>query len=263
MRTVIAMCVVLGTLSNVVGAQQATRTRRPSPAPAPAPAPAAKAPLATSKGTRTSLGVRIGTLGLGADLSRLVTDHIGVRASANVMTLNRQYFEEQRRNGDPFNLEDNVNWDITVKNTSFSGMLDFYPGARGSFRISAGAMTNPFKGDGVGAITQDSTYILIGAVRPASVVGDLLASVRYANVLPYVGLGFGTPASKARGLSVTFDIGAAIGRPTVSLTSTTAATTTHPSLVTLLARREADWQADYLDKAPVYPVLSLGLAYRF
>jgi hypothetical protein len=258
MRFRIAVVVLAGAAPYAMLAAQATGARRPVRAPeSTRPAPAAVAPTRANTESQTSIGLRVGTLGVGAELSRLLSDHIGLRVGASYLKLRH----ERRFNA----LEANsIDWDVTLKGTAFSGLLDWYPGKRGVFRFSAGAMTNPGKGDGVGVIVADSAYSLAGRkYRPASIIGDLIASGTYSSVLPYVGLGFGTPASKHRGVGFICDLGVAIGRPTVTLTSTNAATTTNPTLRQDLAARQEEWKTDVVDRIPVYPVLSLGVAYRF
>ena len=283
MRLAIAVILIAGATPCCLRAQS-TRTRRPDPATTPAPTPAPKpapapSPAPTSKPTaaptreattapklagtesHTSLGLRISTLGVGAEISHLLNDHIGVRASANYLTVNRRVLEEDRGIN---NSQDDVNWDFRLKGAAFSGLLDWYPGRRGVFRFSAGVVTNPLKGTGLGVITKDSTHDLSSTVyRPASIVGDYIASAKYSSVLPYLGFGFGTPASQRHGLGFICDIGAAIGRPTLAFTSTTAATTTNPTLRRDLAAKQAAYQTETLDRIPVYPIVSLGVAYRF
>jgi hypothetical protein len=259
MRFRIAVVVLAGVTPYGMLAAQSTAARRPVTAPQPTrrPAPAAVAPANASTESQTSIGFRVSTLGIGAEVSRLLSDHIGLRVGASYLKLSRNYVD------DAYNLN-SVDWNITAKGTAFSGLLDWYPGKRGVFRLSAGAITNPGKADGVGVILLDSAYSLSSTIyRPASVVGTLVAAGKYASVLPYVGLGFGTPASGHRGVGFICDLGVAIGRPTVTLTSTTAATTTNPTLRRDLAAKQAEWQTDVADKIPVYPVLSLGVAYRF
>jgi hypothetical protein len=145
-------------------------TTRPAPAPAPAtdptPAPAAKPaakPAATtqraalakaaSTESNTSIGLRIGTLGLGAELSHLLNDHIGVRASAHYLRLNHNLEDisdfTQLSGATTVFVPSRVQWVGKLNTTSFSGMLDWYPGRRGVFRFSVGAMSAPAKATAV------------------------------------------------------------------------------------------------------------------
>ena len=105
-----------------------------------------------------------------------------------------------------------------------------------------------------------SVYTINGRDNTASQVGTFTLSAKYSSVLPYAGPGFGTPASRSHGIGVVFDIGAAIGKPAVVLNSSNAAST--PGLAAAL-RAENATALDSASKLPVWPVVSLGLTYRF
>jgi hypothetical protein len=93
-----------------------------------------------------------------------------------------------------------------------------------------------------------------------SQVGTLTATAEWGSALPYVGFGFGTPAAPSSGLGVVFDVGAAIGKPTVALTATGAGSNSQlqSDLTAQIAKANDD-----ASKIPVYPVISLGFAFRF
>lgn len=203
--------------------------------------------ISAQSGSQTSIGVRVGTLGVGAEVSRLLNDHLGLRAGANYFNLTRTQEEED------------ITYDATIKLQAFSGILDWYPGKRGSFHLSVGAMSNPASLTGVGQ--PNGNIITINDVDYTQAqIGTLTATIEYASVLPYVGLGFGTPASSKSGFGFLFDIGAAIGKPSVLLSSSNSAA--NAALRADLAAEQATLQDD-AGKAPIWPVISLGLSYRF
>ena|SRR5438309_1480446 len=84
---------------------------------------------------------------------------------------------------------------------------------------------------------------------------------KFKNAGPYLGFGFGTPANTGGGLKLLFDLGAIITKPTISLTSTGAAS--NAQLAADLQAQETKTQHDVRKYLKVYPVLSLGLGYRF
>jgi hypothetical protein len=255
MRVLPVVVLILGIgQSGSLGAQ-ATTGRRPVSRPAATKPPAVvEQTRAPSAGTNTSLGLKLGTTGIGVELSRLLGAHVGVRIGAayNNLTLG-------------FTDTDGVDWDGTFKSSAFTGVLDFYPGARGAFRLSLGAMTAPVKLNAVGEILNDSLHVLVSRAypRPKQTIGTLIGDLKYGSVLPYVGIGVGTPAAPNRRVGFIFDLGVAIGKSTVSLTSTAAATTTSPTLRADLAQKQEEWQTEVSDKIPVWPMLSFGMAYRF
>ena len=209
---------------------------------------ASPAAPAQSSGSSTSIGLRVGTLGLGLEISHLLSDHIGLRVGGNYLSLNQKRTEES------------ITYDATAKLQSFSGLLDWYPGRRGAFHISAGAVTNPLTVDGVGVPEGGSSYTINGRDYTASQVGTFTSTAKFGSVLPYVGIGFGTPASKSHGIGVLFDVGAAIGKPTVVLNSSNAANV--PGLAADI-RAETVKVQDSANALVVWPVVSLGLTYRF
>lgn len=92
-------------------------------------------------------------------------------------------------------------------------------------------------------------------------VGVLTLEGKFPSVGPYAGIGFGTPATRHSAIKFLFDLGAVIGQPSLTLTSTGAAT--NAQLASDLTAQRNKTQKDVRDIAKVYPVLSFGLAFRF
>lgn len=252
------LCAVV--LPCALGAQ-ASGTRRPAPRPAPgqpapAPAPAVTQSMSAGKAksteTNTSLGLKLGTLGIGGEIARLVSPHLGLRATVNWATGSYSRYDDE-----------GVTWSYQPDNVSYAALLDIYPAQRGSFRLTLGATSNPMKGKAVGRIDVDPYYIYADSfINPRSQFGELVGRGTYGDVLPYVGIGVGSPASSRHGFGFVMDIGAAIGKPTVTASSTSGAAATDARVRAALAGRQAEWQ-DTADHVPVYPVVSMGISYRF
>ena len=82
---------------------------------------------------------------------------------------------------------------------------------------------------------------------------------KFNAVGPYVGVGFGTPATRGNALKFVFDLGAVIGQPTVSLSATGGAFAQGSVPYNDLQVQQMTTQQD-LNKLKVYPVISFGLA---
>lgn len=85
------------------------------------------------------------------------------------------------------------------------------------------------------------------------------AKVKLPTVMPYLGLGFGhKPVSK--GFGVTFDIGVAYGRPrtTYSVPEIYTAFTSAQNIA-----EQEQKISDKVERYKLYPVLQLGVTYRF
>lgn len=196
-----------------------------------------------------SIAFRFGTLGLGAEVNKLLMNHVGVRVGAN-------YFKFSKTKD-----QSNVTYDAKLKLQAFSALVDLYPGSRGSFHLTGGIMTDPAKVNATGKPTASGTFDLNGNTYSTAQVGTLTAEVKYPSVVPYVGIGFGTPAKSGGALGFLFDIGATIGKATVALDATGAAS--NPTLAADLQAQETKTQHDVQKYAKIYPVIQFGIAYKF
>lgn len=195
-----------------------------------------------------SVALRLGTLGLGLEAGKLLTNHIAARVGAN-------YFKKSTTHD-----QTGITYDASIKLQAVSALLDYFPGNRGSFHLTGGIMTDPAKIEGAGKPTANGTFKINDNTYTSAQVGTLTGNIKFPGVGPYLGLGFGTPARSGGALKFIFDLGAVIGKPKFNLSSTGAAS--DPGLAADLKAQEKSTQDD-LDKLKVYPVLSLGLAYRF
>jgi hypothetical protein len=208
-------------------------------------APVAMSMAQGSSGQTSDLAidVRIGTLGIGPEISKLVTPHVGVRAGINFFSESHTF------------TQSNANVDATLKLKAVTGLVDFYPGARGVFHLSAGVMTNPITVTGTG--TPSGNITINDRQYTSAQVGTMTVTGKFPSASPYVGLGFGTPAASHSGFHFGLDLGAGIGKSKVSLASTGAAV--NSTLSSDLAAQAETIQ----NRLPVYPVVALGIGYRF
>ncbi|MES2123614.1 MAG: hypothetical protein V4503_02885 [Gemmatimonadota bacterium] len=204
---------------------------------------------AAAHGSDISIAVRVSTLGFGAEVSKLVTSHLGVRVGANTYSLTKNVDQSD------------VTFDAKLKMKALTALVDFYPGNRGSFHLTGGLMTNPVNITAVGQPKANGTFTINDREYTTAEVGTLTGTGEWASALPYVGIGFGTPANSHKGIKFIFDLGAGIGKSTIALTATGAAN--NAQLQSDLNAQVAKTQKDVDKYAKVYPVLSFGLAYRF
>jgi len=208
-----------------------------------------RTPLLLAQHKDVSVAFRFGTLGFGPEVAKLLTSHIDARVGANFF----KYSKTKANSG--------ITYDATLKLQAFSALIDFFPSNRGSFHLTGGIMTDPAKITGEGKPTASGTFEINGNTYTTAQVGNLTGSVKFPGVDPYVGLGWGTPATMGGALKFIFDLGVAIGTAKVKLTSTGAAS--NPQLASDLQAQVKTTQDDLDKYAKVYPVLSFGLAYRF
>lgn len=194
------------------------------------------------------LGVKAGTLGLGAEITKSFTETINGRVG-----FNSYKFTTSGKEGD-------VDYDIDMKWQSTALLLDWHPGG-GSFRLTAGYMLNGNKLDMKAKPT--GTYDIGGTPYDASEIASLTGSVTFSNG-PYVGLGWGNAGKAGFGFSV--ELGAVYqGAPDVTLSSqcSASALVCNDSTLAEDLAREQQKAKDSLDSFKWYPQIAIGISYGF
>lgn len=204
---------------------------------------------AGTRGSDVSIAVRVSTLGFGAEVSKLVTSHLGVRLGANTYSLTKNVDQS------------NVTFDAKLKMKALTALVDFYPGSRGSFHLTGGLITNPVEITAVGQPTANGTFTINDRTYTTAQVGTLTGTGKWPKMSPYAGIGFGTPANSHKGIKFIFDLGAAVSKSTIALTAT--GTANNAQLQSDLNAQVAKTQKDIDKYAKVYPIFSFGLAFRF
>jgi len=196
-------------------------------------------------------GVRLGTPGLGFELTKSLSSRANVRMGGNLFGKYR-YSAEQS----------DVSYDLTFKLRSGAALLDFHPGG-GAFRLSAGVLYNKAQIDG--AARTSGTYRIGGTSYTGAEVGTLSAAVRFRrSFAPCFALGFGNAVGRGRRLTFSVDTGVALqGSPVTDLT-TTGPISTDAHFQTELARERGEVDRELAKNYyKYYPMIALGAAYRF
>ncbi len=195
-----------------------------------------------------ALGVKAGTLGLGAEATVGLLPALNLRAGANTFSVD---FET--------NTSD-IDYDLEVDMLSFPVVIDLHPFKDSGFRISAGVLFNKNKANAEGS--SQSSYTIGGTEYTAAELGTLTGKIDYNDLAPYVGIGWGNAVGKNKQWSFSFDFGVVFqGKPNIDL----AANGPLASDPTFQANLTKEKQAleDELDDYKYYPVISLGITYKF
>jgi hypothetical protein len=212
--------------------------------------PAQQPPVGPGDYHDASLALRVSTLGPGLEMGKLLTGHLSVRVGANYFTVNRTQSQSD------------ISFDASIKLQGISALVDLYPSGRGAFHLTGGIITNPLTFSGTGVPTSSGTFKINGDTYTSSQIGILTANGKFPSVGPYVGLGFGTPSrSGRRPFAFVFDLGAVVGKPRFELNATGAAT--DPQLAADIQAQTAKTKHDIHKFIKGYPVVSMGLVYRF
>ena len=196
-----------------------------------------------------ALGVKAGTLGAGLDLTVGLAPSFNLRAGVQGFSLTRTF------------TENDVSYDGKASLASGWLLLDVHPGGKGT-RISIGGVYSRNKLTGTSNKT--GTITLNGVAYPVASVGTIDGEATANEVCPYVGLGWGNAVAPGSPLRFAFDIGVVYqGSPKIAL----AAHPVNPALVPPSFHADLEKERvkieDDASKYKFYPVLSLGLSYRF
>jgi len=198
--------------------------------------------------TGLGVGAKVGTLGFGGDVIGRINDSLNMRLGLQ---------------GISYNYDDtysNIDYDTDLK--LFSGMLlaDWFPFSN-NFRLSAGLMVNDNEVTLTGR-PRHGTFNIGGVTYPAYLVGSLTGTVDFNSIAPYAGIGYGGVFSDKSNWSFFFDLGVLFqGSPNVSY-SANGPLASDPVFQAQLEKERKELEDD-IDEYKYYPVLSMGVTYKF
>lgn len=188
---------------------------------------------------------KVGTLGVGAELTAPIANGITGRVGLNMFS----YSVNTTRS--------TVNYDMKLQLQTVSALADWYP-MDGGFRTSAGLFYNNNKGT-FNALPTAGSYTINGVATPSTSVGTLNGSMTFNSIAPYIGIGWGNPVAKGKGWGFVADVGVMYqGTPKASLTTTS----TILAVQTNVAAEQAKLQSA-LNGFTWYPVATVGLSYQW
>jgi hypothetical protein len=193
------------------------------------------------------LGIKVGSLGIGAELTKSLTKKVNVRVGGNLF--NYSYS----------GTEDDIEYDFELKLKNFQGLIDLHPSG-GAFRLSGGLVSNSNVLDAKGLAT--GNYDIGNGTYTSSEVGTLTAKVDFKRAVPYAGIGFGNAGSEGKGVGFIFDLGVVFqGAPNAALTANGSASG-RAQFQSDLRLEEANLQED-LKVFKYYPVIAIGISFKF
>lgn len=194
------------------------------------------------------IDAHVGLLGYGSELSYSINDDFAVRGQFNRYSHTYSKAEEQ------------INYNFGLNLKTYGVLFDWHPMA-GSFRVTAGYFSN--KNDIFAlALPGASGYTINGHNYDTNQVSSLGGDITFNSGAPYFGIGWTTIGTKDTGLGFEFDLGALMqGSPKVTLMAKGTATS-NATFQNDLQQENAKFQSD-VDSFKTYPVIALGLVYRF
>ena len=203
--------------------------------------------FAESGYSRLAVGVKGGTLGGGLEGTVKIHDQFNARIGINGF------------NFDYDGTEDDVEYDFELKLFTVSALVDWFPFSN-NFRLSAGFLVN---GNEINASAKGAADYTIGDVTyTSSQVGTLSGNIDFNDLAPYLGVGYGNPFGSDGNWMLTLDFGVMYqGSPDVNL-SADGLLANNPTFLADLKKEEDNLQDD-ISAFKFYPVIALGITYRF
>jgi hypothetical protein len=197
---------------------------------------------------------KAGTLGYGGGVGINLTDSIRLRGEYTAASFS------------PSDIDtDDVTYDPDLDLKSGGLMLDWHP-FHGTFRLTAGLLANGNELKVNGEPTSGSTYTINGQTYTASQIGTLKGKVDFNSTAPYLGIGWGDALDKNGHFTFMADIGVMFqGSGNVKLQASCGSAVTPTQCAQIganVAAEEKDLE-DEISDYKYWPVLSVGLGYRF
>lgn len=212
---------------------------------------AAAPAFAQSGSGRFALGAQIGTTGVGAEGQFRVSDHLTLRAAADVFR-----YDEEFETGD-------IAYDGELDFTTGGAFIDLHPFGNALF-VSAGGYAGERTVQVTGAPNRD--VVIAGQVFPPARFGRLVGEADFGGFAPFVGVGYNNTFRTGGRLGFKILAGAAFGEdPTVDLRREGGDVLT-PAIQAQFdaeAEREERELEQELEEFKTLPVVQLGLTYRF
>lgn len=200
---------------------------------------------------------KAGTLGAGVELTVGLSRQVNARLGANAFS----YSDRREASG--------IEYDGEARLRTGTAWLDWHPGGAG-FRFTGGVVYNDTAIEGSSLPPASGIYDIGGVPVPANLVGTLDATVEFDPLVPYAGLGWGNAVGPNERFGLFLDFGVIFqGKADVTLIPRIPAGSpinTTPgareALDILLRREEQDLEEEAADY-DLYPVVAIGLSYRF
>ena len=205
-----------------------------------------------------TVGPQIGTLGLGLNAGYQYSDYLKFRANTNYLP----YSRSDEVNG--------INYKADLDYFTIGALADVHPFA-GNFRFSGGLYYVDLSVKANASLKKSDTpeYKIGDNYYSGNQLGTWKGSVEWKTLAPYAGLGYGSGSGNEPGFGFSFDLGALyIGKSKVNIQPSASAyelakQNGYYDELRANVKKEEDEVKGYADKLQFWPVLSLGVIYRF
>ena len=192
---------------------------------------------------------KVGTLGMGLELTKSVSDSFTGRLGFNTFSYNTNI------------TKSSINYNANLQLQTVSALADWYP-MQGAFRATTGLYYNNNQFSLAGKPT-GGIYTIGGQTYTAADIGSVNSSVSFNKIAPYLGLGWGNPAGQGKGWGLVSDFGVLFqGQANTTLDATCANPAVCAQLQGSVITERAKLQ-NSLSNFKLYPVASVGVSYQW
>ncbi len=203
---------------------------------------------ATAAHAGTGVSARVGTLGLGVDVTQSLLPMVNARLGFSYFTFSYS------------TTTDGIDYDYDLNLGSGQLLLDYHPIPLMGFRLSGGTLINGNNLD-MAANLPDIEIPIGDETYTASEVGTLTGDIDLNTFAPYLGIGWGNAASSR--ISINTDLGVVFqGSPSVTLHSVNGTLSDTQQFKDALEQERQSIEDD-LDVYKYYPVFSIGIGVKF
>lgn len=200
------------------------------------------------QGGKWSAGVNISTLGAGVNAAYKFNNFFKVRGTFNYFQLNRKV------NGGEFDIDGRLRL-LTV------GLLGDLHLFENGFRLTGGIVYNGNRLKAKSTLSRNFT--IHGRTYTPQQIGEVDGSLDFRPIAPYIGIGYDSGHTQQAGLSFAADVGVLFqGKVRGKINSISGLLANNPQTISDVK----DEIVDEVNKKTIikaYPVVSLGLNYRF
>jgi hypothetical protein len=200
-------------------------------------------------GSGWAVDVKVGSLGIGADVSRSIIPRVlNFRTGASFFNYSADFDEK------------GITYGADLKLGAVPIAIDVFP-FKNWLRLGGGVIINLNEVKGTGKAKEGTTDTIdIGdGSYSLSALGQVNGKVKFNRVAPYFGLGFNNPIKTNGHLGFFVDLGMMYhGSPTAAITTTNS----FPGLQENINKQLQDTNKDLKD-FKFFPVIQMGLSYKF
>jgi hypothetical protein len=197
----------------------------------------------------------IGTLGIGASVTKSITPNLNARVGVNAASIGVSGYRKRRNE---------VTYDADLSLLNVSTLLDYHPFKNSGFKITGGLVLNDNKVEGKARIRDNTEFEYNNNRYTSKDIASVKGKVTYPNnIAPYLGIGWGNAVKPGNRWAFSANLGVMFaGSPKANFDADIINDNLRDQINRDLRVEEKELEDD-LKGFSIYPVLSLGVSYQF